>query len=138
MVPPIPPDPLPLLDQNLLAVEAKEPRLLVSIVAQFRGQPHVPIVSNHGRSSVPGGGFCCKVNCFQPRESGQEVNLVCVVSQYRPHSEQLAILAVGPNLFRPPKEGVEKVLSQERLSPPLLYEEGSNNLPMQRGKDTLV
>ena len=87
MVPPIPPDLLPLLDQNLLAVEAKAPRLLVSIVAQFRGQPHVPAVSNHGRSSVPGGGFRSKVDCLQPRKSGQEVNLVRVVPQDRPHCE---------------------------------------------------
>ena len=63
---------------------------------------------------------------------------MCVVSQYRPHSEQLAILVVRPNLFGPPKEGVEKVLSQERLCPPLLCKKGSENLPMQCCENALI
>ena len=61
-----------------------------------------------------------------------------VVPQYRPHSEQLAVLGVAPDLFRPPKEGMEEVLPQERLPPSLAGEEGSKDLPVQHSQDAFV
>ena len=63
---------------------------------------------------------------------------MCMMSQDRPHSEQLAVLVVGPDMLGPPKEGVEQVLPQERLCPSLLCKEGSENFPMQRREYTLV
>ena len=58
---------------------------------------------------------------------------MCMISQYRPYCEELAVLGVAPDSVRPPKEGVEEVLSQERLPPSFSGEEGSKNLPVQRG-----
>ena len=63
---------------------------------------------------------------------------MCMMSQNRPHSEQLAVLVVGPDMFRPPKEGVEQVLSQERLCPPLLCKKGGEDPPVKRRENALV
>ena len=58
---------------------------------------------------------------------------MCMVSQYRPYREELAVLGVTPDLIWPPEEGMEEVLSQERLPPSLLGEEGGKNFLVQCG-----
>ena len=87
VVPPSPSNLVSLLSQNLLAVEAKVSRLLVGVFAQLSGQSHVSAVSNHGCSSVTCRRFCSKVNWLQSQKSGQEVDLVCMMPQCRPHSK---------------------------------------------------
>ena len=78
---------VPLISQNLFAVEAKVLGLRMGVLAELRGQPHVSAVGDHSRTSVASRGFCCKVNGLQSGKSGQEVNLMRMMPQDSPHSE---------------------------------------------------
>ena len=76
-----------LLSQYLFTVEAKILGLRMGVLAELRGQPHVSAMGDHSRTSVASRGFCCKVNGLQSGKPGQEVDLMRMMSQDRPHGK---------------------------------------------------